>query len=552
MKEAAILAAARDGNAEALERLLGTCAIEKEDGEGGSPMHEAARGGHVACIKVLVEAGGDVNIRSRGVTPVYTAASNGKAECVEILIGLGASCDESLHFAARVNRSDMIAILVRGGALVDGPVLCASSPLNTAALMGHLESVDVLLGLGAKVGGAGASRGRAPLISAASAGHVGCVESLVAAGADVDSTSHLGATALHAAVEGDHWKCARVLVDAGASLDRADWRRWTPAHYAVDRDSRLALGVLLGAGCAVNSVDAEGRTPLLQAVERGRLHCVKLLAAPCYGAHLALSSHVGRTPLATAVTSMDREMVRALLLAGADPGEVDSEGDSLLHRAVDEHDDAGCLLELLEAGADVLATNTEGLTPFGLAETMARDDAAPLLLAFGSTVPKTPFYPRLLTDALAHAERWEDTLRTGVSGIERHLLNGERAHWDLAVSRRVLDTMLPTTNRVTWTRACTRLVRECTEVAVRAAAQATIEILTDRPHEDRSPRKHLGQYAAVRCIARWGELIAAVDASKRAEAEADDAYRRVVEKAEANVRRIRQAIAADVNKKVFY
>ena len=54
-------------------------------------MHHAAREGHANCVKLLLEAGADMDKRDkRGCTPLHNAAKNGHAACGQLLLDAGA------------------------------------------------------------------------------------------------------------------------------------------------------------------------------------------------------------------------------------------------------------------------------------------------------------------------------------------------------------------------------------------------------------------------------------------------------------------------------
>ena len=58
---------------------------------GGTPLGEAARGGHEAVVKVLIAAGADVNKADNDVrTPLYCAALYGHEAVVKVLKAAGA------------------------------------------------------------------------------------------------------------------------------------------------------------------------------------------------------------------------------------------------------------------------------------------------------------------------------------------------------------------------------------------------------------------------------------------------------------------------------
>jgi ankyrin repeat protein len=93
-----------------------------------------------------------------------------------------------------------------------------STPLQRAALKGHVAAIAALVKAGARVDCA-SSNGYTPLILAAAEGHTAAVDALVAAGADVHRSRNDGDTALHRASARGRLEVARVLLQAGARTD---------------------------------------------------------------------------------------------------------------------------------------------------------------------------------------------------------------------------------------------------------------------------------------------------------------------------------------------
>jgi ankyrin repeat protein len=74
----------------------------------------------------------------------------------------------------------------------------------------------------------------------------------------------------------------------------------------------------------------------------------------------------GRTPLYTAVTIDDNEILQQLLALNADPNLADTDGKFPLHEAI-ERRNAPATAELLQRGADVTCTAKDGTTAFHMA-----------------------------------------------------------------------------------------------------------------------------------------------------------------------------------------
>jgi ankyrin repeat protein len=89
----ALLRAAREGHADAVEELLKTPGIEvnARDESGNTALLEAARFGHDHVARVLLAAGADVKMRDKdGKTPLMLAVAGGHDEVVRVLRQAGA------------------------------------------------------------------------------------------------------------------------------------------------------------------------------------------------------------------------------------------------------------------------------------------------------------------------------------------------------------------------------------------------------------------------------------------------------------------------------
>ena len=272
------------------------CSYE-DDGDSasieGAPIHIAADKNDLAGMRVLLDNGADVNLRSGG----------------------GCGYETALHVAAEAGNHKMLQLLLERGADVNAMDHRYETPLHNAA---NRE----------------------------------CILALVAAGAWVDGGAVDDAdTPLHEAVGWSKWSPDRVrgmsgnlerirtLLEVGANVNALANRNGTPLHYFLERAKpefsrrdelfMLTLSLLLQHGADVNARQAGyGNTPLHIAVEKG-LDVRTLDKLLEHGAYVNASDSHGCTPLHGAVEEDRYEHAERLLQAGADASIADVNGNTV-------------------------------------------------------------------------------------------------------------------------------------------------------------------------------------------------------------------------------
>ncbi len=124
---------------------------------GGTPLHEAAEGGHSEVIKCLLRHGPEVDAPSiYGRTSLFLAAYRGHTQALELLLGAGASLTatdsngwQPLHVAIRCGHKTCVEALLRKKADIEAKTSNNFTPLLYAALAGHVEIIKCLLKHGA-------------------------------------------------------------------------------------------------------------------------------------------------------------------------------------------------------------------------------------------------------------------------------------------------------------------------------------------------------------------------------------------------------------------
>ncbi|XP_031436809.1 ankyrin repeat and SOCS box protein 11 [Clupea harengus] len=112
-----------------------------------SPIHEAAKRGHITCVELLLANGVNVDLELEAGTPLYCACETQRTDCVHTLLLLGADVnrgrglDTPLHAAARVGGAREVELLLEHGA--DGN--CRNSEGKRAVELAEQHSEERLI-----------------------------------------------------------------------------------------------------------------------------------------------------------------------------------------------------------------------------------------------------------------------------------------------------------------------------------------------------------------------------------------------------------------------
>ncbi|KAH0594295.1 hypothetical protein MHUMG1_08134 [Metarhizium humberi] len=263
--------------------------IDIRDRHGRTPLSWAAKNGHEAVVKLLLEKGANTETTENHYrqTPLLRAAKNGHKAVVKLLLEKGANTETTesyysqtpLLWAAKNGHEDVVKLLLEKGANIETTESSSrQTPLLWAAENGHEAVVKLLLENGADIEAIDKFHGQTPLLWAVRKGHEAVVKLLLEKGANIKAIDNLlGQTPLFAAVQNGHEAVVRLLLEKGADIEAKDWEGQTPLLWAAISSQEAVVKLLLEKGADIEAKDWGGRTQLSRAVMCGNESVAKLL-----------------------------------------------------------------------------------------------------------------------------------------------------------------------------------------------------------------------------------------------------------------------------------
>ncbi|KAL8882048.1 MAG: hypothetical protein Q9198_000878 [Flavoplaca austrocitrina] len=338
--------------------LASLLAIDREheatkiDSLGNSPVLLGAKYGHELCVQLLLKTGADTTLKNLdSMTPLQWAAGNGHENIVQLLFNQGASLDTAdkngwtpLHRAAYNGHTNVVRYLLDSGA--DTEVLDSATwtALHRASSSGQVDVVRLLIERHASIHPLD-REGMTPMLHAAWVGHSDVINLHLEQEADINAKDYCGWTAMHNAAWNGHTEAIKFLLQPSANIHAQNRYGATALHNATWSGHTEVVEILLNAGADVNAKDDEGETPLQQAAWRGHVSATEALLANDK-IDVNTTNSVGHTALHQAGSSGQKDIVRLLLSAGADPTLLDKHGQSVQALAeANAHDSVADILK---------------------------------------------------------------------------------------------------------------------------------------------------------------------------------------------------------------
>ncbi|PVD39591.1 hypothetical protein C0Q70_02226 [Pomacea canaliculata] len=379
--------------------------VNAQSSAGNTPLHSAACGGHVEVVKELITSGASVEVHNEnGHTPLMEAASAGYVEVARLLLEAGAGInthsnefkESALTLACYKGHLEMVKFLLEAGADQEHKTDEMHTALMEASMDGHVEVARLLLDSGAQVN-MPADSFESPLTLAACGGHVELANLLIERGANIEEVNDEGYTPLMEAAREGHEEMVALLLSHGADINaQTEETQETALTLACCGGFLEVADFLIKAGA---DIELGCSTPLMEAAQEGHLDLVRYLLGA--GANVHAQTGTCDTALTYACENGHTDVAEVLLEHGA-VLEHDSEGGRtpLMKAARAGH---MCTVQfLISKGADVnRATSTNDHTVLSLACAGGHLSVVELLLANGADISHR-LKPRVPVQGLAN------------------------------------------------------------------------------------------------------------------------------------------------------
>jgi ankyrin repeat protein len=336
-----------------------------------APVADAAMRGDWPAVRALVQQGGSVNAaQGDGMTALHWAAWHGDSAMTAVLLRARASLAAAtrvgahtpLHVAARQGQAPVVRVLLRAGADVAERTAEGATALHLAALAGDTGVIGALLRRGASVDATEPWLAQTPLMVAAERGRVLAVRQLLAAGSNHRLVGRtVDPMALAAQDRQAKLRRNAVLAQQRDAQGKGGDPGWRPDPRSVQVAVQAAreverMGTDSAALAAVAAANAAEEARLAAQGGPG-------LDDDSPGYTELLGVQGGLTALHLAVREGQREVVAALLAAGADvnqPSAGDRTSPMLMAAINGQYDVVG---QLLAAGGNPNLASEAGATP---------------------------------------------------------------------------------------------------------------------------------------------------------------------------------------------
>lgn len=350
---AAMLAAAA-GNTDAC-LMLGGAADMPPDNAGRTLLVYAAAGGSRFLVRHLLSQGANAEDNNRLALRTAIAAGHTNV-ALELAVHLPNIAAGELHRIPIKSLDDAIAF---SSYLAEHSKTPTEKGIAEALLQQMLTAAN---NPGSLSSPGNDPRGRTPLQNAVTGHFHSFIIFLIEEGVDINAKNKYGQTALHTAVEVGGYDTVKILLRAGANPNIISNDGYTPLILAAEYADLAIFNLLMDHG-ARPDLYRRGGISALQAAMGAGADAQEIVNRLTGRPTLPISAEEAYTALCHAMDENNPALFRRILAARPEPDLTDSEGNTLLMRAVSTNCSDTFTEILIRYGANVNIRNRYGFTP---------------------------------------------------------------------------------------------------------------------------------------------------------------------------------------------
>jgi len=339
-----------------------------KDLNGMSPLLICARNGLGVTMKLLLDAGADINQTNKwGHSPIYLAAYNNKVDNATVLLKNGAKdIDSALQVSAKRGHIDIVKILLNAGANINQSDTDGFSPLHHASNNNHFAIIKELVERGVDIHNTTVAR--TPIELAVSNGYLNIVKYLYEHGAIVTDY------AFDMIITKEHINILQYFKKVGVNAPV------NSIYLAVRENKPKLINLLSKMGGDLNFIGGVWSSPLLLAVIHTSYECIETLCK--VGANITMPYRDIRSlPIQNLVIRGDHKAIQILLDNGVNVNTMMC-NMPLLHYAIffmsahNKGDDKfkTCVKEIIKRSPDFTLLNRYGKDAAEYAKDYGFDD----------------------------------------------------------------------------------------------------------------------------------------------------------------------------------